>query len=374
MKVAVLQEQNSLECRVAVTPKTVKRLLQLGFDVVIGSGAGLRSGISDEEYSAAGASIVTGENVCTGADVILAVGRPPVNKSLNCKEGALLIGSLDPYSHTGALKDLIKSNKLSCFPMELLPRITRVQGMDVLSSQANLIGYRGFVDAAYEYGKVIPMMITSAGTLLAAKVFVMGVGVAGLQAIATARRFGAMVTATDVRPSAKEQVLSLGAKFIAVEDEEFKQAEAATGYAKPMSPEYLAKQEVLVADHLKNQDIVIAAAFVPGRPAPKLVKKAMLRSMKSGSVVVDLAVERGGNVEDSVAGKVVEVSGVKIIGYDNYASRLASSASQLYAENLYSFLESMVDKEKKTLSPDWEDEVIKAVAVSKNGEVLSSLL
>ena len=258
----------------------------------------------------------------------------------------------------------------SAFAMELMPRITRAQVMDVLSSQANLAGYRAVIEAAEAFGRAFPMMMTAAGTIPAAKVFVMGVGVAGLQAIATARRLGAVVTATDVRPAVKEQVESLGAKFLAVEDEEFKQAETAGGYAKEMSKEYQAKQAALTAEHIKKQDIIITTALIPGRPAPRLVTAEMVKSMKPGSVLVDLAVERGGNVEGAKAGEVADVGGIKIVGYTNVAGRVAASASSLYARNLFSFIETLVDKSTKALAVKWDDELVKATALTKDGAVI----
>jgi NAD(P) transhydrogenase subunit alpha len=253
--------------------------------------------------------------------------------------------------------------------MELMPRITRAQVMDVLSSQANLGGYRAVIDAAAEYGRALPMMMTAAGTVPATKVFVMGAGVAGLQAIATARRLGAIVTATDVRPAAKEQVESLGAKFIAVEDDEFRQAETAGGYAKEMSKAYQAKQAALVAEHIKKQDIVITTALIPGRPAPRLISRDMVASMRPGSVIVDLAVERGGNVEDVKPGDLVEVDGVKIVGYSN-PGRLAASASSLYAKNVYAFLETLIDKKTRALAVNWDDDIVKATALTRGGAVV----
>jgi NAD(P) transhydrogenase subunit alpha len=259
---------------------------------------------------------------------------------------------------------------IASFAMELMPRITRAQVMDVLSSQANLAGYRAVIDGAAEYGRALPMMMTAAGTVPAAKVFVMGAGVAGLQAIATARRLGAVVTATDVRPAAKEQVESLGAKFIAVEDEEFKQAETSGGYAKEMSKEYQAKQAELVASHIAKQDIVVTTALIPGRPAPKLVSKAMVESMKQGSVVVDLAVERGGNCELAKAGEVVVHNGVKIVGHNNVPGRLAATASALYAKNLLAFVETLVDKNSKSVAVNWDDELVKATCLTKDGAVI----
>ena len=285
------------------------------------------------------------------------------------KKGALVIAIMDPYGNDAALKQMADAGILA-FAMELMPRITRAQSMDVLSSQANLAGYRAVIDAAEEYGRALPMMMTAAGTVPAAKVFIMGVGVAGLQAIATAKRLGAIVTATDVRPATKEQVESLGAKFLAVEDEEFKNAQTAGGYAKPMSPEYQAKQAALTAEHIKKQDIVITTALIPGRPAPRLISKDMVASMRPGSVIVDLAVERGGNVEGVKAGEVVSVGPAKIVGHLNVAGRLAASASALYAKNLLTFLDTMIDKKEKKLAVNWDDEIVKGTLLTRDGHVV----
>ena len=298
--------------------------------------------------------------------------RPSPDEIKTYKKGALVAAIMDPYGNEAAIKPFADAG-LVAFAMELMPRITRAQSMDVLSSQANLAGYRAVVDAAGEFGRAFPMMMTAAGTVPAAKVFVMGVGVAGLQAIATARRFGAIVTATDVRPAVKEQVQSLGAKFIAVEDEEFKQAETAAGYAKEMSKEYQAKQAALVAEHIKKQDIVITTALIPGRPAPKLVSKDMVASMRPGSVIVDLAVERGGNVEGGKRGEVIEVSGVKIVGHDNVPGRLAASSSALYAKNLLTFLETLIDKKEKKIAVNWDDEIVKGTALTRDGAIIHSI-
>jgi H+-translocating NAD(P) transhydrogenase subunit alpha len=277
---------------------------------------------------------------------------------------------MDPYGNEAALKQMADAG-ISALAMELMPRITRAQSMDVLSSQANLAGYRAVIDAAEEYGRALPMMMTAAGTVPAAKVFVMGVGVAGLQAIATARRLGAIVTATDVRPATKEQVESLGAKFLAVEDEEFKNAQTAGGYAKEMSKEYQAKQAALVAEHVKKQDIVITTALIPGRPAPRLISKEMISSMRPGSVIVDLAVERGGNVEGVQADRVVQAGGVKIVGHLNVPGRLAASASSLYAKNLLTFVETLIDKKEKKLAVNWDDELVKATLLTRGGAVVN---
>jgi len=367
MRIAVARETDTGEDRVAATPETVKKMKGLGADVVVEPGAGIKSGIPDAEFAAAGASVAA--DAAQGADVVLRVRRPGAAELAACKRGALIIAIMDPYGNEPALKAMADAG-VTTFAMELMPRITRAQVMDVLSSQANLAGYRAVIDAADEYGRALPMMMTAAGTIPAAKVFIMGAGVAGLQAIATARRLGAIVTATDVRPAAKEQVESLGAKFIAVEDEEFKQAETAAGYAKEMSKEYQAKQAALVAEHLKKQDIVITTALIPGRPAPRLISKDMVLSMRPGSVIVDLAVERGGNCELAKPGQVVDINGVKIVGHLNVAGRIAASASSLYAKNLYAFLEILVDKASKSLAVKWDDEIVKATALTRDGAVI----
>jgi NAD(P) transhydrogenase subunit alpha len=370
MRIAVLSETDRAETRVSATPDTVKKYKALGADVVVQSGAGLQAGIPDAEFEAAGAAIAQGaEEALRDADLILKVRRPGEGELSGVKPGALVIAIMDPYGQDAALKALADA-KVSAFSMELMPRITRAQVMDVLSSQANLAGYRAVIDATAEYGRAMPMMMTAAGTVPAARVFVMGAGVAGLQAIATARRLGAVVTATDVRPAAKEQVESLGAKFVAVEDEEFKQAETAGGYAKEMSAEYRAKQAELVASHIAKQDIVITTALIPGRPAPKLVSRAMVESMKPGSVIVDLAVERGGNCEVAQPGQVVEHNGVKIVGHLNVPGRLAATASSLYAKNLYAFVETLVDKETKNLAVKWDDELVKATCLTRDGAIV----
>jgi len=367
-KVFVARESDAGEGRVAASPDTVRKLKSLGLEVVVEKGAGLASRIPDVEYEKAGAQTGTQADA-KAADVVLKVRRPSDKEIKGYKKGAIVIAIMDPYGNEKAIAAMAKAG-LSAFAMELMPRITRAQSMDVLSSQANLAGYQAVIDAAYEFDRAMPMMMTAAGTVPAAKVFVMGAGVAGLQAIATARRLGAAVSATDVRPASKEQVASLGAKFIAVEDEEFKSAETAGGYAKEMSKEYQAKQAALVADHISKQDIVITTALIPGRPAPRLVTREMLRAMKPGSVVVDLAVERGGNVEGAEAGKVVEAEGVKVIGHLNVPGRIATSASALYAKNLVTFLETMVNKETATVSVNPEDELVKATLLSHGGDVV----
>ena len=367
MKIAIPSEIAAGEPRVAAVPDTVKKLKALGAEVAIEPGAGVQSGVPDAEYEAAGAAIAA--DAVKDADIVLKVRRPEAAELAKYKRGALAIAIMDPYGNDAALKAMADAG-VTAFAMELMPRITRAQVMDVLSSQANLAGYRAVIDAAETFGRAFPMMMTAAGTVPAAKVFVMGVGVAGLQAIATARRLGAIVTATDVRPAAKEQVESLGAKFIAVEDEEFKQAETAGGYAKEMSKEYQAKQATLTAEHIKKQDIVITTALIPGRPAPRLVSADMVRSMKPGSVLVDLAVERGGNVEGVRPGEVAELGGVKIVGYTNVPGRVAASASGLYAKNLLAFVETLVDKEAGALAVKWDDELVKATALTRDGAVV----
>jgi H+-translocating NAD(P) transhydrogenase subunit alpha len=366
MRIAVAREADPAEDRVAATPETVKKMKALGVDVAIEPGAGIKSGIPDADFTAAGAAVTA--DAVKGADVVLKVRRPDVSELAAYKKGALVIAIMDPYGNEPALKAMADAG-VTAFAMELMPRITRAQVMDVLSSQANLAGYRAVIDAAAEYGRALPMMMTAAGTIPAAKVFVMGAGVAGLQAIATARRLGAVVTATDVRPAAKEQVESLGAKFIAVEDDEFKQAETKAGYAKEMSKEYQAKQAALVAEHVKKQDIVITTALIPGRPAPRLISKDMVLSMRPGSVIIDLAVERGGNCELAKPGEVIDVNGVKIVGHLNVAGRIAASASSLYAKNLYAFLEILVDKQTKALAVKWDDEIVMATVLTRDGAV-----
>ena len=365
----VPREVDATEPRVAASPETVKRLVGLGFSVVVEKDAGAASRILDGDYVGAGATIGKAGDAAK-ADVVLKVRRPSESELKTYKPGTIVLAAMDPYGHESSVAAMARAG-VSAFCMEFMPRITRAQSMDILSSQANLAGYQAVIDAAAEYDRALPMMMTAAGTVPAAKVFVMGAGVAGLQAIATARRLGAIVTATDVRPAAKEQVASLGAKFIAVEDEEFKAAETAGGYAKEMSKEYQAKQAALIAEHIAKQDIVITTALIPGRPAPRLVSSAMVAAMKAGSVIVDLAVERGGNVEGAVPGQVVSSeNGVKIVGHLNVPGRVSASASLLYAKNLYAFLETMVDKEAKTVVLNPEEELVKATLLTHGGKIV----
>jgi proton-translocating NAD(P)+ transhydrogenase subunit alpha len=367
MKIAVAKEIDPSEPRVAASPDTVKKFKALGFDVAVEPGAGIKSGLLDTDFSAAGADVSA--DAAKDADVVIKVKRPEASELGQYRRGALVIAIMDPYGNDAALKAIADAG-VAAFAMELMPRITRAQVMDVLSSQANLAGYRAVIEAAEAFGRAFPMMMTAAGTVPAAKVFIMGVGVAGLQAIATARRLGAIVTATDVRPATKEQVESLGAKFLAVEDEEFRNAQTAGGYAKEMSKEYQAKQAALTAEHIKKQDIVITTALIPGRPAPRLVSAEMVKSMRPGSVLVDLAIERGGNVEGAKVGETAEVDGVKIVGLPNLAGKVAASASSLYARNLFSFIETLVDKKAKAVAVNWDDELVKATALTRDGAVI----
>lgn len=370
MKIAVPKETSKEEPRVAISPEVVKKLLGKGATVAVQKGAGAGSMIPDEHFSEAGAEIAAdAKATIADADVVLTVRRPTDAQIKLMKKGAIAIGMMDPY---GTAEDFDQASKsgVDMFSMELMPRITRAQVMDVLSSQANIAGYRAVIEAAEAYGKALPMMMTAAGTVPAAKSFVMGAGVAGLQAIATARRLGAVVSATDVRPAAKEQVESLGAKFIAVEDEEFKQAETSGGYAKEMSDDYKKKQAELTASHIAKQDIVITTALIPGRPAPILISKEMVESMQPGSVIVDLAVERGGNCELSKPGEIVEHNSVKIVGIMNLAGQIAATASNLYARNLFAFLDTMIDKESNALAINWEDELITATNLTRDGAVV----
>lgn len=367
--IAVTRERREGETRCAVTPETVKKLIALGATVSVEAGTGLGSSLPDADYAEAGASVKPDLSAAlAGADVLLKVRGPTASEISALKPGAVVVSLLDAWRDKATVEALRGANA-TAFAMEFVPRITRAQVMDALSSQANLAGYRAVIEAAYAYGKGFPMMMTAAGTVAAAKTFVMGAGVAGLQAIATARRLGAVVTATDVRPAAKEQVESLGAKFVAVEDDEFKAAETAGGYAKAMSAEYQAKQAELTAAHIIKQDVVITTALIPGRPAPKLVTAAHVASMKPGSVIIDLAVEAGGNVEGSKPNEVVTTAhGVKIVGWSNMPGRIAADASALYARNLAAFLGLMI--KDGALAVDLEEEILKAAVVTHGGAVV----
>ncbi|MDZ4792516.1 MAG: Re/Si-specific NAD(P)(+) transhydrogenase subunit alpha [Hyphomicrobiales bacterium] len=367
--IGVVSEQAG-EARVALSPETVKKFVGLGFQIKVAAGAGAGSHFSDAAFRENGAEIVASTAAALeSADIVLKVSRPSAEELGMLKSGAMVAAVLNPYDDRPGLEALAKTGAIA-FAMEFMPRISRAQSMDVLSSQANLGGYKAVIDAAAAFERAMPMMMTAAGTVPAARVFVMGVGVAGLQAIATARRLQSVVTATDVRPAVKEQVKSLGAKFIAVEDEEFAQAETAAGYAKPMSEGYQKKQAELVASHIAAQDIVITTALIPGRPAPRLVTRAMVESMKPGSIIVDLAAERGGNCELTRAGEIVEHNGVRVMGLLNLPGRVPGNASSLYARNLFAFIETLWDKKTKTIAINWDDEIVKGTLIARDGQIV----
>ena len=368
--IAVTKETRFGETRIAATPETVKKLIALGYAVTVEAGAGLNASIPDADFEAAGASLAkTAAKALADADIVLKVRGPSEAEIAALKSGAIVIALMNAYNDADMLKAMAAKG-VTGFAMEFVPRITRAQVMDALSSQANLAGYRAVIEGAEAYGRVLPMMMTAAGTVAAAKVFIMGVGVAGLQAIATARRLGAVVTATDVRPATKEQVESLGAKFLAVEDEEFKNAQTAGGYAKEMSAEYQAKQAALVSTHIAKQDIVITTALIPGRPAPKLVSAEQVASMKPGSILVDLAIEQGGNVVGAELDKtVVTANGAKILGLSNLPGRIATDASALYARNLFAFV-GLLGLSEGAVKPDLEDEILKAAVLTHAGAIV----
>ncbi len=375
MKIAILKERRPDETRVAGSPETVKKFAELGADVVVEKGAGVKASLPDSAFTESGATIAaTAKAALKGADVVLKVRAPMIagegeDELANFIKGQILCCQMNALTEKDFVAAMAAAG-VTGFAMELMPRISRAQSMDVLSSQSNLAGYRAVLDAAVEFGRAFPMMMTAAGTVPPARVLVMGVGVAGLQAIATARRLGAVVSATDVRPATKEQVESLGAKFVAVEDEEFQDAQTEGGYAKEMSDAYKKKQAALIAKTIAKQDIVICTALIPGRPAPQLISEAMLKSMKPGSLVVDLAVEAGGNCAGAVAGKVVTKHGVRIIGHRNVPGRIPEDASKLFAKNLFNFLVPMIDAESKALKIDWQDEVIAGTLVTRDGAVV----
>ncbi|NIR29094.1 MAG: Re/Si-specific NAD(P)(+) transhydrogenase subunit alpha [Gammaproteobacteria bacterium] len=374
MRVGVPKERWEGETRVAATPESVKKLVALGLEVAVESGAGARAYFHDEAYREAGASIGAGEEeVLRDADMVFKVRRPHADEVELMKRGGVLIGLLSPHGDLESARRYAEQGVVA-FALEFMPRISRAQSMDALSSQANLGGYKAVVDAAALFMRAVPMMMTAAGTIAAARVFVMGAGVAGLQAIATAKRLGAIVSATDVRLAAKEQVESLGAKFVMVEDEEATQAETAAGYAREMSEEYRRRQEELVAETIKKQDIVVCTALVPGRPAPRLVSEQMVRSMKPGSIIVDLAIEQGGNCELARADEIVDVDGVKIMAHTNLPGHLPVDASSLYAKNIVNFVTPLVDKESGELRIDWDDEVLAGTALTRDGQVVHPAL
>ena len=376
MKIAIVKERRENERRVAATPDSVKKLVDLGFDVVVEAGAGAASSLSDQDYTDAGASIGADAAATMGdADIVMKVQRPllagegEVDELSLMKSGAYLLAMLSPYTTPDAIEAYAKAG-VNAMAMELMPRISRAQSMDVLSSQSNLAGYKAVVDAANTFGRAMPMMMTAAGTVAPARVMVMGAGVAGLQAIATAKRMGAIVSATDVRPAAKEQVESLGGKFVMVESEETEQAETEGGYAKEMSDDYKAKQAELVAKTLADQDIAICTALIPGRPAPMLISRDMVESMRPGSIIFDMAAETGGNCEVTVPGETIDHNGVTVIGYLNVPSRLAVDASSLYARNLVNFLTPHVDGETKAFAFDMEDETVTGILLTSDGKIV----
>ena len=376
MKIAIPKERRPGEARVAASPDTVKKFAALGLEVVIETGAGDGVSIADAVFAGAGAAIADDEAAALGdADIVLKVQRPlfgdgegPDELSL-MKQGCLLIGLLAPLANRADTAAYARHG-VTAFAMELLPRITRAQSMDALSSQSNLAGYRAVLDAAFEFGRALPMMMTAAGTVAPARVVVFGAGVAGLQAIATAKRLGAIVSAFDVRAAVKEQVESLGATFIEVPPEEGEEGETAAGYAREMGEEYQRRQAKVIREALEKQDIAICTALIPGRQAPVLITEEMVKGMKPGSVIVDLAVEAGGNCEGSELGKVVKKHGVTIVGHANVPSRIAVDASALYARNLLNFVTPLIDEETKTLNIDWEDEIIKGALLTRDGKVV----
>ena len=371
MRLAVPKETREGETRVAATPESVKKFKGLGLEIVVEAGAGSGAKISDADYTAAGAIIAPdAASTFKDADIVLKVRGPSAPEISQLKSGAVLAALLAPHAEGDAIQALAGQG-VTAFAMELLPRISRAQSMDVLSSQANLAGYKAVIDAAAAYGRAMPMMMTAAGTIAPARVLVMGVGVDGLQAIATAKRLGAIVSATDVRPATKEQVESLGGTFVAVMDEEFKNAQTAAGYAKPMSAEYQAKQAALIAETIKKQDIVITTALIPGRKAPILVSEEMIASMKPGSVIMDLAASAGGNTPLSKPDQVVEAHGVTIMGPSNLPGALSGDASSLYARNLFNFVSLIVDKKSGALNIDWNDEIVKGSAVTRDGAAVA---
>jgi NAD(P) transhydrogenase subunit alpha len=370
VRIAVLKERAAGETRVAATPDTVKKLIALGHEIVVEAGAGSAASVTDKAYAEAGATIaVSASEALSGSALVFKVRGPEAHELSYYARGQGVVAQLDPYTNKAAVEALAGAG-VTAIAMELIPRITRAQSMDSLSSQSNLAGYRSVIEAAALYGRAFPMMMTAAGTVAAARVFIMGAGVAGLQAIATARRLGAVVSATDVRPAAKEQVASLGGKFVAVEDEEFKQAETAAGYAKPMSAEYQAKQAALIAEHIAKQDVVITTALIPGRKAPVLVTEAMVRAMRPGSVIIDLAAAQGGNCPLTKADEIVDIDGVRIAGFSNLPARLAADSSALYAKNLLALVPLLTDKDTKAFAPHWDDEIIKGAALTRDGALI----
>lgn len=379
MKLAILKELRPGETRVAASPETVKKFVDLGIAVAVEKDAGASASFSDQDFKSAGATIgATASATLKGADIVLKVQRPMIadekkNELAAFTKGQSLVCQMGALTEAKFVAAMAKAG-ITGFAMELMPRITRAQSMDILSSQSNLAGYKSVLDATDHYGRALPMMMTAAGTVPPARAFIMGVGVAGLQAIATAKRLGAIVTATDVRPATKEQVESLGGTFIAVENREFEKAQTEGGYAKEMSADYKEKQAKLIAEHITKQDIVICTALIPGRPAPQLISETMVKSMKPGAVVVDLAVEAGGNCAGAQYGKVIEKHGVTIVGHANVPGRLPEESSKLFARNMFNFLSPYFDKDGKTFNFDPEDEIIQGVKVTENGSVVHPAL
>ena len=368
MRVYILKESNS-QLRVSASPDSVKKMIEIVISVNIQTAALQNSNFSDESYKANGAEIFNNTSEISNADIIIKVNKPTDDEISSMKEGSLFIGSLDPYNSRETLNKL-RDKGVTSFAMELMPRITRAQSMDILSSQSNLAGYKAVIDATYLFNKAMPMMMTAAGTIAPAKVMVFGAGVAGLQAIATAKRLGAIVSATDVRMAAKEQVESLGGKFVMVEDDETQDAETSGGYAKEMSDEFKAKQAKLISDTLATQDIAICTALIPGKKAPILISEEQVRSMKPGSIIIDLAAESGGNCECSVAGETKEVGGVHVVGSKDITSTISEDASALFSKNILNFLTLLIDSESKSISIDWDDEIIQGILVTKNNEIV----
>ena len=379
MKISIPKENRDGETRIAASPEVVKKFTGMGFEVTIESGAGLNSGFTDKIFEDVGANIASDtKTTLKDADIIFKIQRlmtskDKINEISMCKKNAMVISHMSALSSKNDIEEYAKAS-ITTFAMDLMPRISRAQSMDVLSSQSNLSGYQAVIKGANNFNSAFPMMMTAAGTVAPAKVFIMGVGVAGLQAIATAKRMGAIVTAYDVRAATKEQVESLGGKFLIVDEEAMKEAETSGGYAKEMTEDYKKKEQEVIKNHIKDQDIVITTALIPGRPAPKLVTKEMVNSMRTGSVIVDLAVETGGNCELAKRNKVVDADGVKIVGYDNLPGELPKDASTLFAKNLLNFLSPHVNKESKSLELDWEDETVKNTLVTKDGSVVNEIV
>ena len=368
MKIVVLNEGSS-DSRVSASPETVKKISEMNHAVFVQKGAGVGSNFTDQEYKENGANIFEDKDVIREADVIFKVNKPSTDEIEVFKQNSILIGALDPFNNSDLIEDL-KNRKIISFAMELMPRITRAQSMDILSSQSNLAGYKAVINASKLFGKAFPMMMTAAGTIAPAKVMVFGAGVAGLQAIATAKRLGAIVSATDVRLAAKEQVESLGGKFIMVESDELKDAETSGGYAKEMSKEFKIKQAELISQTLSSQDIIICTALIPGKKAPILISENQVKSMKPGSIIIDLASESGGNCECSIAGEIININGVLVSGSKNITSEIAQDASALFAKNLFNFFKILIDNETNEINIDWEDEIIIGTALTKNGEII----